>query len=266
MRVGGAAAAIGAHTGIAMTTIWRFGNEQQKVKYLKPGIEGKKIAALGITEPDAGSDVSSITTRAVDKGEYYLLNGSKAFITNGVYADYVIVAAKTDDSPGHRNTSLFIVESDWEGFSVGKKLDKLGWRASDTGELYFENVRVPKENLIGKLNEGFKYIMINFQWERLTLALNSIALAEKALEDTVRYGKERIQFGGRSPNSRCSAIRWWTWPSTSKRRDILHIGQFIDMTKEMMCQQKRRWRKRMRPRWSTGYVIRLFKSTVEMAI
>ncbi|MEK3937334.1 acyl-CoA dehydrogenase family protein [Sporosarcina sp. FSL W7-1349] len=193
---GGAAAAIGAHTGIAMTTIWRFGNEQQKVKYLKPGIEGKKIAALGITEPDAGSDVSSITTRAVDKGEYYLLNGSKAFITNGVYADYVIVAAKTDDSPGHRNTSLFIVESDWEGFSVGKKLDKLGWRASDTGELYFENVRVPKENLIGKLNEGFKYIMINFQWERLTLALNSIALAEKALEDTVRYGKERIQFGG----------------------------------------------------------------------
>lgn len=193
---GGVGAAIGAHTGIAMTTIWRFGNKQQKQKYMKPGIEGKKIAALGITEPGAGSDVSSIATRAVDKGDHYLLNGSKTFITNGVNADYVIVAAKTSDEPGHRNTSLFIVESGWEGFSVGKKLDKLGWRASDTGELYFDNVKVPKENLIGNVNEGFKYIMINFQWERLTLALNSIALAEKALEETARYSKERIQFGG----------------------------------------------------------------------
>lgn len=193
---GGAAAAIGAHTGIAMTTIWRFGNHQQKNKYLQPGIQGRKIAALGITEPDAGSDVSSIKTRAVDKGEYYLLNGSKTFITNGVHADYVIVAAKTADEPGHRNTSLFIVETEWEGFSVGKKLKKLGWHASDTGELYFENIKVPKENVIGNVNDGFKYIMMNFQWERLTLALNSIALAEKALEDTIRYSKERIQFGG----------------------------------------------------------------------
>ena len=92
--------------------------------------------------------------------------------------------------------SLFIVESEWEGFSRGKKLNKLGWRASDTSELYFENVKVPKENLLGNLNEGFKYIMINFQWERLTMALSSIALAEKALEDAIRYSKERIQFGG----------------------------------------------------------------------
>lgn len=193
---GGIGAAIVAHIGIALTPIWRFGNHEQKLKYLQPGIEGKKIAALGITEPSAGSDVSSIGTKAVDKGDHYLLNGSKTFITNGVNADYVVVAAKTADGPGHRNTSLFIVESNWEGFSVGKKLDKLGWRGSDTGELYFENVKVPKENLIGRLNEGFKYIMINFQWERLTLALSSIALAEKALEETVRYSKERIQFGG----------------------------------------------------------------------
>ncbi|WP_342512893.1 acyl-CoA dehydrogenase family protein [Sporosarcina sp. FSL K6-1522] len=193
---GGIGAAIVAHIGIALTPIWRFGNHEQKLKYLQPGIEGKKIAALGITEPSAGSDVSSIGTKAVDKGDHYLLNGSKTFITNGVNADYVVVAAKTADGPGHRNTSLFIVESNWEGFSVGKKLDKLGWRGSDTGELYFENVKVPKKNLIGRLNEGFKYIMINFQWERLTLALSSIALAEKALEETVRYSKERIQFGG----------------------------------------------------------------------
>lgn len=193
---GGVGASIAAHVGIAMTPIWKFGNHEQKKKYLQPGIEGKKVAALGITEPGAGSDVSSIATKAVDKGDHYLLNGSKTFITNGTNADYVVVAAKTDDSSGHKNMSLLIVEREWEGFSVGKKLSKLGWRASDTSELYFENVKVPKENLIGNVNEGFKYIMINFQWERLTMALSSIALAEKALADAIRYSKERIQFGG----------------------------------------------------------------------
>ncbi|PIC97909.1 acyl-CoA dehydrogenase family protein [Sporosarcina sp. P29] len=193
---GGVGASIAAHIGIAMTPIWNFGNDEQKKKYLQPGIEGKQIAALGITEPNAGSDVSSLVTKAVDKGDHYVLNGSKTFITNGANADYVVVAAKTSDEPGHKNMSLFIVESDWEGFFVGKKLSKLGWRASDTSELYFDNVKVPKENLIGNLNEGFKYIMINFQWERLTMALSSIALAEKALEDAIRYSKERIQFGG----------------------------------------------------------------------
>ncbi|MFF3101584.1 acyl-CoA dehydrogenase family protein [Viridibacillus arvi] len=202
---GGIGASIVAHIGIALTPIWRFGNHDQKIKYLKPGIEGKKIAALGITEPNAGSDVSSITTRAVDKGDHYLLNGTKTFITNGVNADYIIVAAKTADGPGHRNMSLLIVETDWAGFSVGKKLDKLGWHGSDTGELYFENVKVPKENVVGTVNEGFKYVMINFQWERLTLALTSIALAEKALEETIQYSKERIQFGG--PLSQFQVLR-----------------------------------------------------------
>jgi len=141
---GGISASIVGHIAIALTPIWRFGNHEQKLKYLQPGIEGKKIAALGITEPNAGSDVSSIGTRAVEKDDHYLLNGSKTFITNGVNADYVVVAAKTANGPGHRNMSLFIVESAWEGFSVGKKLNKLGWRGSDTGELYFENVKVPR--------------------------------------------------------------------------------------------------------------------------
>lgn len=191
----GVASSILGHIGIALTPIWRFGNHEQKLKYLQPGIEGKKVAALGITEPNAGSDVASITTRAVDRGDHYLLNGSKTFITNGVHADYIVVAAKTGNGPGHKNISLFIVESNWKGFSVGKKLDKLGWRGSDTAELYFHDVVVPKENLIGKENEGFKYIMINFQWERLLMALTSIALAEKSLEDAIQYSNERIQFG-----------------------------------------------------------------------
>jgi acyl-CoA dehydrogenase len=192
---GGIGAAIGAHIGIATTPVWRFGTHEQKNKYLAPAIQGKMIAALGITEPNAGSDVASIQTKAEKQGDYYILNGSKTFITNGVNADYVVVAAKTSDGPRHRNISLFIVETGWDGFSVGKKLDKLGWRSSDTGELYFENMKIPKENLLGKENEGFKYIMQNFQWERLTLALSSVALAEKALEDSIRYSKERIQFG-----------------------------------------------------------------------
>ncbi len=193
---GGTAAAIGAHIGIAMTPIWRFGSHEQKEKYLVPGIKGKKIAALAITEPNSGSDVASISTRAVRKGDSYFLSGSKTFITNGAKADYIVVAAKTEDRPKHRNISMFIVETEWEGFSVARKFEKLGWRSSDTVEIYFENMKIPAENLIGEENEGFKYIMANFQWERLTMALNSVALAEKALESAVRYSKERVQFGG----------------------------------------------------------------------
>lgn len=192
---GGISASIAGHIGIASTPIWRFGNEEQKRKYLTPSIQGEMIGALGITEPNAGSDVASIQTSAKRQGEYYLLNGTKTFITNGVHADYVVVAAKTRDQPMHQNISLFIVETNWKGFSVGNKLQKLGWRGSDTAEMFFENVKIPKENLLGKENEGFKYIMENFQWERLTLALSSVALAEKALVDAMQYSKERIQFG-----------------------------------------------------------------------
>ncbi|WP_342430942.1 acyl-CoA dehydrogenase family protein [Neobacillus sp. FSL H8-0543] len=191
---GGVGAAIGAHTTIAMTNIWRYGSHEQKQKYLVPGIKGDLISALAITEPSGGSDVSAMKTTAKKEGDYYLLNGSKTFITNGINADYVIVAAKTREEPVHRNVSLFIVETNSEGYSVGKSLKKLGWRSSDTGELFFENVRVPKENLIGRENEGFLYIMQNFQYERMTLALGCIGASEKALELAIQYSKERIQF------------------------------------------------------------------------
>lgn len=191
---GGVSAAIGSHTTIAMTNIWRYGNHEQKQKYLVPGIRGELISALAITEPGGGSDVSAIKTTAKKEGDYYLLNGSKTFITNGVNADYVIVAAKTKDEPVHRNVSLFIVETSSEGYSVGKSLKKLGWRSSDTAEIFFDGVKVPKENLIGNENEGFLYIMKNFQYERMTLALGCIGAAEKALELAMKYSKERIQF------------------------------------------------------------------------
>lgn len=191
---GGVNAAIGAHIGIAMTNIWKYGNNEQKEKYLIPGIKGDMIAALAITEPDGGSDVSALKTTAKKNGDNYILNGSKTFITNGVNADYAIVAAKTSDEPGHRNVSLFIVEKNWEGYSTGKPLEKLGWRSSDTGEIFFDHVKVPKENLIGKENKAFYYIMKNFQYERITMALGSVALAELALNETIQYSKERIQF------------------------------------------------------------------------
>lgn len=205
LGAGGVQSAIGAHTSIAMTNIWKYGNHEQKLKYLVPGIKGELISALAVTEPSGGSDVSAIKTTAKKDGDYYILNGSKTFITNGVNADYVIVAAKTRDEPVHRNVSLFIVEAKSEGYSVGKKLKKLGWRSSDTGELFFDNVKVPVENLIGNENEGFSYIMKNFQYERITMALGSLASAEKAMELAIKYSKERIQFN--QPLSEFQVIR-----------------------------------------------------------
>lgn len=191
----GVAAGIFAQTAIALTPIWRFGTDEQKRYYLAPGIRGEKIAALGITEADAGSDVASLRTTARRDGDHYVLNGSKMFITNGVRADYVVVAAKTDSAAGHRGISLFIVETSTPGYSVGKKLKKLGWRSSDTAELILENVRVPATNLLGEENKGFYAIMQNFQWERITLAVLSVGLADLALEQATQYARERTQFG-----------------------------------------------------------------------
>ncbi|MEH7353947.1 acyl-CoA dehydrogenase family protein [Neobacillus drentensis] len=202
---GGVAAAIGSHTSIAMTNIWKYGSHEQKQKYLVPGIKGELIAALAITESSGGSDVSAIKTTAKRDGDYYILTGSKTYITNGVNADYVIVAARTREDPVHRNVSLFIVETNSEGYSVGKKLKKLGWRSSDTSEIFFENVKVPRENLIGNENEGFLYVMKNFQYERMTMALGCIGAAEKALELAIKYSKERIQF--KQPLSEFQVIR-----------------------------------------------------------
>lgn len=192
---GGVATALTATVQIAVTPIWRFGSAKQKQKYLVPAVRGEQIGALGITESSAGSDVASMQTRANRDGDDYVVSGSKMFITNGSTADFVCVAAKTDASKGHRGISLFIVETNSPGFSVGKKLEKLGWRASDTAELIFADVRVPAENMIGEVHEGFYYIMQNFQWERIVMALSSVVAADEALHLAMRYSKERTQFG-----------------------------------------------------------------------
>jgi acyl-CoA dehydrogenase len=192
---GGLSAGIGAHIGIATPPVFKFGTEDQKQRFLAPAIRGEKIAALGITEPGAGSDVAGIRTfaRRVDGG--YVVNGSKTFITNGVRADFVVTAVKTTSEGGHHGISFLIVESDFEGYSVSKKLEKMGWHASDTGELAFADMFVPEENLLGQENKGFYLIMANFQWERLLMALGAVGSMQGVLERTIEYALERQAFG-----------------------------------------------------------------------
>jgi acyl-CoA dehydrogenase len=192
---GGVAAGIGAHIGIATPPVWKFGSDDQKRRFLEPAIRGEKIAALGITEPDAGSDVAGIKTfaRRVEGG--YVVNGSKTFITNGVRADFVVTAVKTTQEGGHRGLSFLLIEKGMEGFSVAKKLEKMGWHASDTGELAFQDVFVPDENLLGEENKGFYLIMANFQWERLLMALGAVGSMFGLLEATIAYANERAAFG-----------------------------------------------------------------------
>jgi acyl-CoA dehydrogenase len=179
---GGLAAGIGAHVGIATPPVWKFGTDDQKQRFLAPAIRGEKIAALGITEPGAGSDVAGIRTfaRKVDGG--YVVNGSKTYITNGVRADFVVTAVKTTEEGGHQGLSFLIVEREMEGFEPSKQLEKLGWHASDTGELAFSDMFVPDENLLGEENRGFYLIMANFQWERLLMALGAVASMDAVLE------------------------------------------------------------------------------------
>ncbi len=201
---GGFAAAIWAHEYLAMTHLNKEANEAQKQKYLVPSVTGEKIGCLCITEPFGGSDVGGMRTTAVKKGDTYVINGSKTFITNGVYSDYLIVAAKTSPELGNKGISIFVMDRDLPGISA-TKLDKLGWRASDTAEIAFDNVVIPTENLMGEENLGFPYIMQHFALERLIMGVNAHARSEWALEYTIGYMKERTAFG--KPISKFQALR-----------------------------------------------------------
>jgi acyl-CoA dehydrogenase len=191
---GGFAAAMWAHEYLAMTHLNKEGTEFIKQKYLVPSVEGDKVGCLCISEPFGGSDVAGMRSVAVKKGDSYILNGSKTFITNGVYSDYLIVAAKTDPSEKYKGISIFVVDRDTPGISA-TKLDKLGWRASDTAELAFDNVEIPAENLMGEEGKGFPYIMQHFAFERLIMGVNAHARAEFALDYAINYMQERVAFG-----------------------------------------------------------------------
>jgi acyl-CoA dehydrogenase len=189
----GVTVGLGSH-GIAIPPILRFGTEEQKQRFVPPVLRGEKIAALAITEPGGGSDVASLGTRAERDGDYYVVNGSKTFITSGCRADLVTTAVRTG-GPGHGGISLLVIERETPGYAVSKKLAKTGWWASDTAELSFSDCRVPVANRIGEENAGFVPIMTNFVAERLFLAGNCVAIAELAYRESVAYAKERRAFG-----------------------------------------------------------------------
>ncbi|AUC22418.1 acyl-CoA dehydrogenase [Polaribacter sejongensis] len=191
---GGFAAAMWAHEYLAMTHLAKEGDDFIKNKYLTPSIEGDMIGCMCITEPFGGSDVAGMRSTAIKQGDTYILNGSKTFITNGVYSDYLIVAAKTDPSDKYKGISIFVVDRASKGLTA-TKLDKLGWKASDTGEIAFDNVEIPAENLLGEEGKGFPYIMQHFALERLVMGVNAHARAEFALEYALNYMQERIAFG-----------------------------------------------------------------------
>ncbi len=185
---------VSAHTSLCAAPIYEFGTEAQKQKYLPPLARGEKIGAFGLTEANAGTDASAQQTKAVLQGDHYVLNGSKIFITNAGHADTYIVMAMTDKAAGTRGISAFIVERGFPGFSIGKKEKKMGIRGSSTCELIFENCIVPKENLLGKEGQGFKIAMKTLDGGRIGIAAQALGIAQGAIDETVKYVKERKQF------------------------------------------------------------------------
>jgi acyl-CoA dehydrogenase len=197
---GGVAADLGAHTDLAALYVARSGSDEQRERWLRPSIAGEVVGALAITEPDAGSDVAAITTRARRDGDGWVIDGAKVFTTNGAWCDYVVVAAKVSPEDGassddpHSQLTLFVVEGDQEGFTR-RRMKMLGWRTSHTGELSFDGVRVGDDQRLGPVGDGFLAIMRNFAWERLSLSLGAVVGAREALDEAIRYARGREAFG-----------------------------------------------------------------------
>ncbi|PVY55659.1 acyl-CoA dehydrogenase family protein [Simplicispira sp. 110] len=200
---GGFVASLGS-LDIGLPPVWRTGSDELKQRIVPQVLAGEKIIALAITEPSGGSDVANLKTRAVRDGDHYVVNGSKTFITSGARADYYTVAVRTGEA-GFGGVSLLLIEKGTPGFTVGRTLKKMGWWASDTAELFFQDCRVPAENLLGPENSGFFTIMANFQAERLSLAIMATMTAQLALEQCLAYVKERTTFG--KPLSKHQVIR-----------------------------------------------------------
>jgi acyl-CoA dehydrogenase len=193
---GGFTITVLVHTDLAMPYVTNFGSEAQKARWLPAMVRGELLTAIAVTEPDAGSDVAAMRTMAQEEGDGYAINGTKMFITNGGIADLVFVAARTDaTAKGSRGISIFAVEKDTPGFKASRALEKMGWHSSDTAELVFEDVWVPKANLIGEENRGFYYIMSNFQNERLAIMGQALGESQRALELTIEHVKQRNAFG-----------------------------------------------------------------------
>jgi len=194
-RIGASGPGFLIHTDLVATYILAFGTEEQKRKWLPKMVSGEVIGSLGMTEPHAGSDLKALRTRAVRQGNDYVINGQKVFISNGQLCNLIVLATKTDSQAGAKGISLFLVEADRPGFKRGRNLDKLGMKAQDTSELFFENVRIPAENMLGNEGQGFSLMMTKLAQERLAQAIRSATVAETVIEWTVEYTSQREAFG-----------------------------------------------------------------------
>ncbi len=197
---------VSAHSSLAVDPIFRFGTEEQKKKYLPDMCSGKKIGCLGLTEPGAGSDAGTLKTTAILEGDKWILNGTQHFITNGAEAEVAVICALTDPAQGTRGISTFIVEKGTPGYTVGKHEHKLGINATSTTELIFEDCAIPKENLLGELNKGFKVVMVTLDGGRLGIGAQGLGIARASIEDSIKFAKEREQFG--QPIANFQAIQW----------------------------------------------------------
>src|SRR6476646_3635415 len=194
-RAGVSGPGFSVHTDIIVPYLTSIATDEQKQRWLPGTVSGEIITAIAMTEPGAGSDLQGIRTTAVDKGDHYLLNGSKTFISNGILSDLVIVVARTDPEAGHKGISLLVVERGMEGFERGRNLDKVGLKAQDTAELFFDNVQVPKDNLLGQEGEGFIYLMMNLPQERLAIAMQAASACQALVDLCLSYAKGREAFG-----------------------------------------------------------------------
>ena len=239
IAAGGISMAITVQTHMATPAIDQFGSDYLKENYLTKAISGDMVCAIAVTEPDAGSDVSALSTFARKEGNHYILNGSKTYITNGTQADFLTLLARTSDDPGYHSFSLFIVPTNLPGFSVSKKLDKLGMHSSDTAELFFDDMRIPAENMIGQEGEGFIYQMQQFQHERfVTLPLAYVASKQTVLM-TIEHIRKRVVFG--KPLIKRQVLRHrladWLTEIEGLKRLTYHIVSMklagLDVTKEV---------------------------------
>jgi len=207
LRGNGFGVEVPLHSDVATPYIYSYASPEMKKRWLPKCTTGEVITAIGLTEPNTGSDLSAIRTRAVRDGDYYVINGQKTFITNGYFADLIVLAVKTDPDAGHRGISLILVDKDAPGFQRGRKLNKMGYHMQDTAELFFEDCRVPAGNLLGEEGMGFKYMMEKLQQERLEVSIKCQVLAEEALKEALSYVKVREAFGKPIGNFQYSAFR-----------------------------------------------------------
>lgn len=232
-RAGTSGLGFGLHSEIVAPYLLRYGSDEQKKRLLPKMARGEVIGAIAMSEPAAGSDLQGIRSTATRKGDHYVLNGSKTFITNGFHADLVIVVCKTNPNAGAKGTSLLLVERGMEGFEKGKRLKKLGLKAQDTSELFFNDVKVPVSNLLGQENQGFIYLMQELPWERMQIAIGAVASAQAAIDWTVAYVKERKVFG-----TTVSTFQNTRFTLAEMQTEVQIAQVFVDRCMELLLQDK----------------------------